>query len=226
MLKKSYGYMKIKKGSIIYHTSDEKFQNKSEKPFLFCTFHPSEWDVLNKYITFVKIKKDISLLFMIEGFNNARIYSSLNTMTKHPNLNLAKKNDKNLLCYKQELKKEKLNGWFSSIENKSTVEIALINDEYNYSIIKTEKLVRNWTNGRYIKDKIIYKNWGEKYKIFTIEIPVKLKINIRYKELIEKYKKYEKKSKYLLETIFQIILENAKIEYHEGELEKIEWKCD
>ena len=33
MLKQSYGKMKIKKGSILYHTSDNKFTKKMDKPF-------------------------------------------------------------------------------------------------------------------------------------------------------------------------------------------------
>ena len=59
MLKKSYGVMKIKEGSILYHASDKKFKYNTNKPMLFCTFHPSEW--YSKYITRIRIKKDISL---------------------------------------------------------------------------------------------------------------------------------------------------------------------
>ena len=226
MLKQSYGKIKIKKGSILYHTSDNKFTKKMDKPFLFLTFHPSEWDILNKYVTFIKLKKDMSLLFMIEGFKNARIYSSLNTFTKHPNLNLAKKYDNNLICYTKELIKENFDGWFSSIENKVSVEVGLINDNNNYEVLKTEKLERNWINSSCLTGKIVYKNWGVKYPICTIEQPVKLKINLRYKNMIEEYKKYEKKSKYLLETIFQIILENAQIYYHKKNVKEIIWNCD
>ena len=222
----SYGKVKIRKGTILYHTSDEKFKYNSEKPFLFLTFHPSEWNIMNKYVTMIRIKRDISLFFMIEGFRNARIFSSLNALTKHPNLNLAKKYDKNLICYKEYLKKERLKGWFSSIENKTSVEVGLINDEKNYEVVKTERLIRNWRNGNCRKGKIIYKDWGDKYPICTIKQPVKLNINLRYKSMIKAYKKYEKKSKYLLDNIFQIILENAKIYYHKADLDEIEWICE
>ena len=44
--------------------------------------------------------------------------------------------------------------------------------------------------------------------------------------MIEEYKKYEKKSKYLLETIFQIILENAQIYYHKKNVKEIIWNCE
>ena len=106
MLKESYGKMKMKKGSVLYHTSENKFVVDIKKLFLFLTFHPSEW--------------------------------------------------------------------------------------------------------------------GEKYPICTIEQPVKLKLNLRYKSMIEEYKKYEKKSKYLLDNVFQIILENAKIYYHKADLDKMQ----
>jgi hypothetical protein len=85
--------MVIKKDSVLYHTSDEEFIPKviSEKPMLFCTFHPSEYTGDNKYVHYVKIKKDISLLFMIEYIGSIKIYSSLPNIINHPNKNLAKK---------------------------------------------------------------------------------------------------------------------------------------
>jgi len=75
-MKRSYGEVIVKKGSILYHTSDEPFEIKdqNDKPMLFCTFHPSEWDVMNEYATFIKLKKDISLLFMIESFKKAKYF--------------------------------------------------------------------------------------------------------------------------------------------------------
>ena len=224
---KSYGQVILQKGSILYHTSDEKYvlKNQIEKAMLFCTLHPSEWDGINKYITFIKLKKDVSLLFMIEEFQNMRIYSSLNKFTNHPNLNLAKKHNKNLLCYVEELKKENLEGWFTSIENKASVEVSLINDINIFEVLKTKKLERNWRNGNILNNKISIKNWGQKYKICSDKKPIVLNINSRFKDMIKKYKKYEKKSKYINEHIFQVILKNAKIFYHEGEKNEIIWKC-
>ena len=219
MLKDSYGKMILKKGSILYHTSENKFSKDINKPFLFLTFHPSEWYVTNKYVTIIKLKKNIKLLFMIEIFKGGRIFSSLNTLTKHPNLNLAKKYDNNLRCYREELKKENYDGWFTSIENKASVEVGLINDENNYEVVTTEKLRKNW---KYNNNK---KFWGLEYPISTIEIPVKLKINLRYKSMIKEYKKYCVKSGNENNTIFMIMLQNAEIYYHKYDLEEIEWKC-
>jgi hypothetical protein len=224
---KSYGKVIIEEGSILYHTSDELFQykNNSDKPMLFCTFHPSEWDVTNEYVTYIKLKKNISLLFMIEECKKTKIYSSLNLFTNHPNLNLAKKHNDQLSCYVKELKKENLDGWITSIENKTSVEVALINNLTLFEFIKTEKLRRNWRNGYLKKEEKILKKWGKKYIISTIERPLKLYLNERYINMIEEYKKYEIISGYLKEYIFQVVLNNAIIYYHKNKIDKIEWKC-
>ena len=97
MLRNTYDEMIIKKGSILYHTTDYLFEykNNTVKPMLFCTFHPSEYIGDNyKYVNFVNIKKDISLLFMIDCIGRTHIFSSLEQLIDHPNKNLAKKNMK------------------------------------------------------------------------------------------------------------------------------------
>ena len=59
------------------------------KPMLFCTFHPSEWEGLdNDYIYFVKLLKDIKLLFMIEDFHKRRIISALPLIINKHNLDI------------------------------------------------------------------------------------------------------------------------------------------
>jgi hypothetical protein len=217
MLKYNYGEMIIRKDSLLYHTSDDLFQYTTNniKPMLFCTFHPSDFTGDNKYVYYVKIKKDISLLFMIEHISNIKIYSSLNQIINHPSKNLAKQNNSFLKIIIKDLKNENFDGWFSSIENKSAVEIALINDFDIYEIIDSKELKRNWNNGHYTgnnNENIIIKNWG-KYKICTIEKPVILNINNKFKQLLKKYKEYEIKSKFPYEYTFQIILNNAIINY-------------
>jgi hypothetical protein len=224
-MKKTYGEMILKKGSILYHTSDNLFEYKNDKPMLFCTFHPSEWDINNEYVTFIKLKKNISLLFMIEECKKARIFSTLNLLTNHPNLNLSKKIDNQLLCYVRELKKENFDGWFSSIENKVSVEVSLINDPDIFKVIKTEKLGRKWTNSNSNGGEKKMKNWGKKYPICSIKKPIILNLHERYKNIINEYKKYEINSGYIKEYIFQVLLDNAIIHYHKGDLEKIVWNC-
>ena len=143
MLKKYYGSIILKKDIILYHTTDELFSYKQDKSFLFCKFQPSEWDGINDYVSFIKLKRDVNLLFMIESFKKTFIFSSLHKFINSINENLAKKNDNNLICFSEELKKEKFDGWFTSIENKATIEVALLNDINLFEVIKTDELRRN-----------------------------------------------------------------------------------
>jgi hypothetical protein len=162
---------------------------------------------------------------MINECKKAKIFSSLNLFTNHPNLNLAKKHNNQLFCYVNELIKENLDGWISSIENKTSIEVSLINDSNIFTPIKTERLKRNWRNGYLDEYEKKLKLWEKKYKICTIENPITLFLNDRYKIMIEEYKKYEIKTGYFNEYVFQVLLNNATIYYHKEDLEKIIWKC-
>jgi hypothetical protein len=225
MLKEVYGEFILKKGSILYHSSDELFriQSEKDKPMLFCTFHPSEYGMMGDYLTLIKLKKTVSLFFMIEDFKKARIYSALSTLTNNPNANLSKKHKDQLIIFSKELKKEGFNGWFSSIENKGAVEVALINDESLFEVIKSEDFINNWKNGNINCNKINLKNWGRKYEICTIESPVKMNLNSRYENMIHKYMEYEIESKLVNNYVFQVILKNSIIKYHDFEYQKISW---
>ena len=103
--------------------------------------------------------------------------------------------------------------------------MSLINDSNIFEPIKTEKLKKNWRNGYFDKDEKKLKIWGEKYKICTIEKPIILFLNDRYKIMIEEYKQYEIKTGYFKDFVFQVLLDNATIYYHKEDLEKIIWKC-
>jgi hypothetical protein len=239
MLKEKYGSVLLKKNTILYHTTDqfcEKTQNCEDshivsnsqyetdkefhcnpnKPLLFLTFHPSEWEGANYYVVKIILKKDIELLFMISGFRKHFIYSSLNELNNNRNI-MSKLSNKKKLCIVKKLKDEKLDGWFSSIENKSQIEVALINDNELFTIISFEKLTRNWRNGNNLNNKLTCKNWGTKYEISTLYLPVIFDINERYKLMIEEYIKYGLESNFPYEYILQVILKNAIIKYHNFE---------
>lgn len=200
-LKNLYGVMKIRKGTILYHLSDEmmRYKNENEKGLLYCVFHPSEYYGGEKYITFIKIKRNLSLLFRIDNIKDLIIYSALQNET---NDNIVKK-----------LKNENLDGWFSSINNRFCVEVAIINKLDNYEILKTKKIKKKWKKSYYKDGKVILKDWGNYYSIDKIEEQINMKINIRYKIMIKKYKKLEEKSEKKKEYILQILLNNCKIKY-------------
>jgi hypothetical protein len=44
MLRTAYGSVIIKKDTILYHTTDEEFSYRPNKPMLFTIIHPSEWE--------------------------------------------------------------------------------------------------------------------------------------------------------------------------------------
>lgn len=215
---KKYGSMILKKGTVLYHVSDSKefdTKNSRQKPLLFCTFHPSEWSGY-KYVHFIKLQKDIRLFFMVKKFIDNRVISSLSNIINHPKGNLAKMELEVQTEMKVILEKEYFDGWFTSIENKSTIEVALLSGKNIYECIGTEKIIKAWRNGNCSNDgkNVICKVWKERYKLSFLENIIKLRINEKYKKMFEKYKKNEQKSKYIHEYIFQIILDSANIKYH------------
>ncbi len=215
---KKYGSMILKKNSILYHVSDNKkfsYKSSKEKPFLFCTFHPSEWFGY-KYVHIIKLKKDVRLLFMINNIINDRIQSSLTNIIKNATNNMSKMNFHIQKIIKKKLKKEHFHGWFSSIENKTSVEVALLNKHNIFKHIESMKLKPYWKNCNCNNDIIVTKNWGNVYKISFIDIDkkIKLRVNERYKKIFQKYKNNEKKSDFPSNYIFQLILDYANIKYH------------
>ena len=68
---KKFGIIILKKNSILYHTSDNKYLNLIDinKPLLFCSFHPIDYEGYNtKYVHIIRLKKDIKLFFMVDDF--------------------------------------------------------------------------------------------------------------------------------------------------------------
>ena len=222
-----YGVVIIKKGSILYHTSPElfKYKNRKDKPLLFCTFHPSEYGAnnINSYVHSIKLKKDVSLLFMIEKIQKNLIFSSLHLFTKNEMGDFSKMNDKKLLLFSDKLKSNNFDGWFTSINNKINIEVALLNNRSLFELINSDKIDENWINSNYINNKIVQKNWGIKYPICTIKNPVIFIINERYKKQLAKHKKAEIKSKLLLDTVFHVILNNAIFYFIKGEYKNFNW---
>ena len=212
----NYGYMVLPKDTILYHMNDKKkftYQNIEDKSFLFCTFHPSEY-IGSKYIHYIKLKKKIKLLFMIDDIGRNRIYSSLPNIINHPRLNLSKLNNNVLKEMKNILENQHLKGWFTSIENKTAVEVAILNKTNIFEYIGSHRFETEWKNGNYNGNIIIQKNWGNYYPISFIKNPIKLYVNKRFKKIFQNYKKYEKKSKFIHEYIFQIMLDYAIIKYY------------
>jgi len=200
MLKSIYDSVIIKKDTILYHATDEEFTYKPEKKLLYTIFHPSEWvGYDSEYIVRILLKRDIEVLFFITGFRKHYILS-----------NQAEKKSKEFL---EKLEKENLDGWLASIENRSHVEVAILNDPAIFEAISFEPLRKNWRNGNCLGGIPECKNWGTIYPISSRTIPVVFQLNEKYRRLIEEYIQYGLKSRYPFEYALQVVFENAIIEY-------------
>jgi hypothetical protein len=194
MLKSTYGSVIIGKDTILYHATDEEFSYKPDKKLLFTVFHPSEWiGYDSEYIVRIRLKRDIKVLFFITGFRKHYVLSN--------------QEEKKSPEFLEKLEKENLDGWLASIENRSHVEVAILNDSSIFEAISFEPLRKNWRNGNCLGGIPECKNWGTLYPISSRTIPIVFQLNEKYKQLIEEYIKYG------LEYAFQVILENSNIQY-------------
>jgi hypothetical protein len=111
------------------------------------------------------------------------------------------------------LAEENLDGWLASIENRSHVEVAIMNDPSIFEVISFEPLRKNWRNGNCLGGIPECKNWGILYPISSRSLPIVFQLNEKYSRIIEKYIQYGLNSKYPFEYVFQVILDNAQIQY-------------
>lgn len=221
-LRKSFGEIIIPKGTILYHTSPTPYTFKKEKPMFFLTFHPSEYIKNEKeYVTKIILKKDISLFFMVSVIKGLRIFPLLHLLVNTPGKNVAKQYDSKLECFVQYLKEDLFDGWFSTIEGKTTIEVALINDPTLFSVLESEQVIWDWTNSYYTAtDEFVTKGWGNTYPV--LKDKVVLNINKIYKKMMEDY---IQNTDDLDGNTFQIILKNSVIHYIDSPQEISKWKC-
>ena len=228
-LRSVYGEMILKKGTILYHTSESAFKQNITKPMLFLTFHPSEW-IRNPsdYVTKFILNRDVSLFFMVGAITGSRIFPLLDKLIDTPGNNLAKREDEKLTCFVRYLEKAGFDGWFSTIEGSPPVEIALINNLDLVSVISTNPITWNWKNGNYPDPNnlsvFVPKNWGKTYEILSHHIPIELKINRRYEPMINTFIEQVKKND-PDGNVFSILLKNAKIQYINAPFKQIKWVC-
>jgi hypothetical protein len=152
---------------------------------------------------------------MIKDFRKAHINSSLNELSNNSDY-LSKLKNTRKYYFREYLLKEDFDGWFSSIENRTTIEVALINKLNTYEIISKESLLNNFSNllNHNNRNNLLEnKKWGILYKISSIDYPLIFNINERYKEKIKEYLDYCSKFGFINDFVFQVILGNAIINY-------------
>ena len=194
MLKSTYGSLIIGKDTILYHITDKDFSYKPEKKLLFTIFHPSEWiGYDSEYIVRIRLKRDIEVLFFISGFRKHYVLSN--------------QEEKKSPEFFENIVKENLDGWLASIENRSHVEVTILNDSSIFEAVSFEPLRKNWRNRHCLGGISECKNWGTLYPISSSSLPIVFQLNEKYMRLIEEYIQYG------LEYAFQVILKNAYKKY-------------
>ena len=134
MLKSTYGSMIIGKYTILYHITNKDFSYNADKKLIFTIFHPSEWvGYDSEYIVRIRLKRDIEVLFFISGFRKHYILSN--------------QAEKKSTIFLEKIVKENLDGWLASIENRSHIEVAILNDPTIFEVLSFEPLRKNWRNG-------------------------------------------------------------------------------
>lgn len=216
----SYGSVTLSKGMKLYHACSKAICSLPDKPVLFLTLHPSEWYMEDAHIATIELQNDVTLLFMIKDIIHMRILSSLNDFLAKPNSNLAKMNYDNVKQWIPYLQHESLDGWMSSIDNKTSIEFAIINDPRILKIVDCSPIQYNWSNSTINKPK----NWGTMYPVYSYMYPVKMHLHERFRDRIEAYKK-KVSIEDPLGTAFSVLLETAIITYFTSTIDKsIYWK--
>lgn len=224
----SYGSVTLPKGIKLYHACANKLCTLPTKPVLFLTLHPSEWYTEDAHIAVIELQRDVKLLFMIKDIIQMRILSSLNDFLPKPNSNLAKMNYENVKKWLPHLQNEGLDGWMSSIENKTAIEFAVINDPSVLKIVDCLPIQYNWSNSTINYDNenkytLKPKNWGIVYPLYSRIYPIQLNIHERFRNKINEYKK-KVQIEDPLGTAFSVLLENASITYFDGDVDdSIRW---
>ncbi len=197
--------MILKAGSILYSFHEEEDSNiySYHNRVLHCNFHPFESNSIIdcKYVSFIKLERDIYLLVMLDTIIGKTLISNLDNSSYDDLLKLCDQT--------------KTYGWFSSVRSGVRgfifSEITLLNDPSLFSIQSTSRYKHD------LKKIDIYENqrmriWGSNYPICS---EITLHLHERFRSLIENYKAYNEKSYCKNSAPFQIVLKSAYLFYYE-----------
>jgi hypothetical protein len=238
-MRSSYGEVILKKGTRLYHASADPLETLPNRPLLFTTLHPSDYYV-GRYISVIELLRDVSLFFMVREIKQFIILSSLHQHIA-PNINtnnnakyltqnqrntkrnLKKQDYNNIRMWLPYLQAEQFDGWFSSIENRTAIEFAIVNDPSILKFVECSPIVFNWNIMYNSPNNVNYETyWGTSYPISTITLPAILILNKRYRAQINKYMSVVKKTT-AYGTPFSCLIENATIYYVDVLIQPIHW---
>lgn len=186
------------------------------------TFHPSEWIFNNDvHISVVEIQRDAELFFMVEAIRRGRIFSALRYLLSgaHSN-NLLKTNNALVNTWMPKLNEAGFDGWFTSIENKGEVEVAIKNEPGLLKLVECGPVQRDWINAPLGPgETILPKIWGTRYPLKPGRRPIRFYLNRRFESMIEEYKSRAEEEG-LGGTAFSILLGFANVSYFDAPVVK------
>lgn len=155
-----YGYCTIPKGTVLFRSGDYKIENGVY--FALQHFISNSLNPLKDKETWIT-KKDIEILFMVNGINeDSKVQSSISEIYKQyfqeelDDLSIKLDIEKCNQLIKR-LKEDKLIGWFSSFENGSTeFEICIFISEVDFIETFEQKSIRDIENINSLKNLKLY----------------------------------------------------------------------
>ena len=91
--------------------------------------HQNGLDMIANMLQELNLKRDIEVLFFITGFRKHYVLSN--------------QEEKKSSEFLEKLAKENFDGWLASIENRSHIEVAIVNDPNIFKMISFEPLRKN-----------------------------------------------------------------------------------
>ncbi len=211
-----YGTMTLKKGSTLYHASNAPFAPSPTKPLLFTTFQPS--DHSDTYITRIILQRDTHLVFLVNEIVGSKILPVLDTLMQQPGRNMDKQYEPNQICYARHLKREGVDGWLSTINGYTPVEVALLNDPSLFSAMAPSE---NY-HSNYNSDGNISVSKRTRYPISIAGAT--LRVHKRMQGRLEQYMATCEQNR-PGKVPFQCALKATDIEYYDGPIGYVSWEC-
>jgi hypothetical protein len=210
---------------VLYHASDTPFRVRPEKPLLFTTVCPVDWEPQEgEYVTRIELLRSVVLFYMIGEFHNTRVRPVLDVLIGKPGYNLNKQNEFANHCYQGYLKRDGFDGWITSVEGKQPVEIALINDPTLWRAHGESVEVGPDITGNYNKNT---ETPNHRWRDFPMRVvdPV-FRVNQHWRPEIEGYLADCERRRCLgCCTLARMFLAAGGVQYFEAPIGNVAWYC-
>lgn len=224
-----YGELRLGAGTILYHTSAQPFRTLPEKPLLFTTLSPGDYEPYDaKYITRIELLRPVSLFYMIGQFQGVRVLPRLDILIGKPGENLNKRYDHDNRCYKSYLVRDGFDGWITSVEGKHAVEVALINDPSMWRPAGSSEIIDEEIELNMNRNMDAPNSRWAAYPMVVVE--PKFRINRHWQPEIEAYMTVCEQRRYrglcTLGRLFRQAVAAGALEYGDEPVGYVTWSCD